>query len=96
MSSTSFPTRFSHVPLKQLQQRVRERVGQRIDWLRIYVVNEEEILLAGACPSGSTRQRVVDAVRKAAPAARLRSAIVVNELAPGLRPAPVSTRRSGR
>jgi hypothetical protein len=72
--------RLSHVPLRRLHQQVRQRVGQRVDWLRIYIVNEEEILLAGDCPSGATQRRVVEAVRKAAPAVRLRNAIGVRRL----------------
>jgi hypothetical protein len=84
MIPTHSNTRLSHAPLRQLHQQVRTRLGQRVDWLRIYIVNEEEILLAGSCPSGATRRRVMDAVRQAAPAARLRSAIMVDELPPGL------------
>ena len=82
---TLAPAPVRHVPLRRLHQHVRKAVGQRVDWLRIYVVNEEEILLAGASPSASIKQHVVDAVRKAAPSASLRSAIVVGELPPGLR-----------
>lgn len=73
-----------HLPLRRLHQQVRKAVGQRIDWLRIYIVNEEEILLAGASPSTAIKRHVVDAVRRAAPSAHLRSAIVVGELPPGL------------
>jgi hypothetical protein len=84
-TSTCLPTPAPRTPLKQLHRHVRKMLGQKVDWLRIYIVNEEEILLAGTCPSSSLRQRVGSIVQAAACGARLRNTIVVDELAPGLR-----------
>ena len=85
MIATGSPLRLPRTPLRHLHKRVRKELGQRVDWLRIYIVNEEEILLAGTCSSAPLRQRVGNIVRDAAPGARLRNAIVVGELQPGLR-----------
>lgn len=62
-------------PLRQLHKEVGETLGEQADWLRIYAVNEEEILLAGTCPSPYTRQRVAAAVRSVAPGVRVRNAV---------------------
>jgi hypothetical protein len=79
----------THTPLGQLHKRVRKKLGERIDWLRIYVVNEEELLLGGTCTNPATRQRVAAAVRCAAPGVRVRNAMIVGERSPGLRVAAV-------
>ena len=98
MTATDAPMRLKHTPLRQLHKHVSRKLGERVDWLRIYIVNEEEVLLAGTCTAAATRRRVLQSVRTAAPGARLRNAIVVDELPPGLRPGtvPPSTRRIGR
>ena len=64
-------------PLRHLHQEVGMKLGERADWLRIYVINEEEILLAGTCPSPATRQRVAAAVRSVAPGVQVRNAVVL-------------------
>jgi hypothetical protein len=62
-------------PLRQLHEEVGLKLGERADWLRIYVVNEEELLLGGTCPTPAARQRVAAAIRSVAPGVRVRNAV---------------------